>query len=274
MSDIPPKPDSMSEEFYAACLSVTAKRARTVILHMLSHGFITTEELSDLYHYDHAPRASRDVRENGIPLETFKAISSKTGRTIAAYRFADPANMVAGRLGGRKAFSKKFKDKLVARYESRSLLTNEILEPRYLQIDHRIPYEVAGNDSAENIESYMLLDASAQRAKSWSCEQCENFRVLKDPIICQKCFWAFPENYIHVAMRPERRLDIVWSGAETTNYDQFLAFAKSEGQSPQEAIKLLLSKYLNGVEESASRFLLDNIFRYIKAFHRNIIATV
>lgn len=244
MNDVPNKPADMSPEFYAACVAVTARRPRTVINHILEHGFITTEELSERYGYDHPPRAVRDVRENGIPLETFKAISGKTGRQIAAYRFADPSQIVAGRVGGRKAFSKQFKEQLIAHYGARSMMTNEPLEARYLQIDHRIPYQIAGNDIGEGIEHYMLLDASAQRAKSWSCENCENFRTIKDFSICGGCFWAFPENYSHVAMRQERRLDVVWSGAEVASFDALTAQAGKRRLSLQELVKQAIAAFL------------------------------
>ena len=48
---------------------------------------------------------------------------------------------------------------------------------RYLQIDHRIPYEVAGEEIGDerNPEKFMLLSGSAQRQKSWSCEHCQNY---------------------------------------------------------------------------------------------------
>ena len=62
MSDGPPRPEGISPELYAACMEVRAKRPRTVIQHILQHGFITTEELSELYGYDHPPRAVRYVR--------------------------------------------------------------------------------------------------------------------------------------------------------------------------------------------------------------------
>ena len=65
--------------------AVTAKRPRTVIQHILKHGFVTTEELENLYGYKHAPRAARDVREQGIPLEMFR-VKSSDGRSIGAYR--------------------------------------------------------------------------------------------------------------------------------------------------------------------------------------------
>ena len=39
------------EEFLELLESVTAKRPRTVIQHILEHGFITSEELKDTYGY-------------------------------------------------------------------------------------------------------------------------------------------------------------------------------------------------------------------------------
>lgn len=241
----PKKPPEMPDDFYAACLSVKSKRPRTVIKHIIEFGSINTEELSDLYHYDHPPRAIRDVRENGIPLETYKVQSTKKNGKIAAYRFADPTSMVSGRVGGRKAFSKKFKDRLVEHYGSKSMLTNETLEARYLQIDHRIPYEISGNDAGESIDSHMLLDASAQRAKSWSCENCENFKIIKDVEICSKCFWAYPEEYSHVAMKEERRLDLVWSGVEVTAYEELKEKALKNDLSMQDFLKNILTDKLS-----------------------------
>lgn len=52
--------------------SVTNKRPATVIQYILKHGYITTEELKDIYGYNHPPRAIRDVREQGIPIETYR----------------------------------------------------------------------------------------------------------------------------------------------------------------------------------------------------------
>ncbi len=242
MSKIP-KPDDMPDDFYARCLEVTAKRARTVIDHILKYGAITTEELSEQYGYDHAPRAARDVRENGIPLKTLKVVSSKTRRKIASYEF-DYSDKVRGRIGGRKAFSTQFKARLIEHYGPRNALTNEELHPRYLQIDHRIPYEVAGNDANEEVQYYMLLDASGQRAKSWSCESCKNFQDEKDQSICATCFWAYPENYTHIAMNPERRLEISWQGDDCIQYENLIQVAENKQITPQNLVKMALKKLL------------------------------
>ena len=214
----------------ALCEKVTARRPRTVINHILKHGHVTTEELQTLYGYDHPPRAARDVRENGVPLETFRVTSERTGRRIGAYRFADPDRIRRGRIGGRKAFSKAFRDALIARYDSRDAITGERLDARYLQIDHRVPYEVAGEDAHDETdpEQYMLLDASSQRAKSWSCEQCRNWKESRDATVCRSCFWASPEFYTHVAEERIRRVDVEWRGAEVEAFDKLRARAERE----------------------------------------------
>lgn len=111
-------PTDLPDEFVARCRAVTAKRPRTVIEHILTHGFITTEELKEQYGYNHPPRAARDVREQGIPLETFR-VTGSDGRKIGAYRFGDPAKARFSRLSGRTAFAKTLKSKLIERDGSR-----------------------------------------------------------------------------------------------------------------------------------------------------------
>src|SRR5208337_2387268 len=100
-------------DFVKKCKSVMAKRPRTVIDHILKYGHITTQELKDKYGYNHPPRAARDVREHGIPLETFR-VSGTDGRKIGAYRFGDPTRSRFAKLAGRTAFSKELKQKLIA----------------------------------------------------------------------------------------------------------------------------------------------------------------
>jgi hypothetical protein len=73
---------SLPEEFIKFCKSITAKRPRAIIDHILEYGFITTEEIKEQYGYNYPPRAARDVREQGIPLETFR-VKGSDGKTIA-----------------------------------------------------------------------------------------------------------------------------------------------------------------------------------------------
>jgi hypothetical protein len=233
---------NISPELLALCLSITAKRARTVINHILKHGIITNEDLSNIYSYDHPPRAIRDVREVGIPLITHKITSEKTGRKIGAYTFDKLANVKRGRVGGRRAFPKRFKLDLVRAYGARDAITGEPLDPAHLQIDHRVPYQVTGDGGDLDVREFMLIDAASQRMKSWSCEHCKNWLDIQDIAICRTCFWAAPEAYSHIAMEAKRRIDIVWSGTEVADFERVKAASDTKGLSISDYVKRILKK--------------------------------
>jgi hypothetical protein len=232
-----------SKEFLELCRSVTAKRPRTVIDHILKHGHISTEELKNTYGYNHPPRAARDVKEHGIPLERFTVVGSD-GRKIAAYRFADPEKIRFRRFSGRTGLSKQIKEKLIEKYGCKCFIYLEEMDKRELQIDHRVPYEVAGDTSVLNPEDFMLLCGSANRAKSWSCEHCENWKDLKKKEICLSCYSAFPENYTHVAMRQVRRVDLIWQGTEIEQYERLKEDAVAYGKQIPEFVKEIIERAL------------------------------
>ncbi len=227
--------------FLELCQSVTAKRPRTVIDHILKHGHISTEELKEKYGYNHPPRAARDVREHGIPLETFTVVGSD-GRKIAAYRFAHPETIKFRRFDGRTGLSKEIRDKLIEKYGNRCFIYLEEIPERELQIDHRVPYEVAGDSADSNPDDYMLLCGSANRAKSWSCEHCQNWISLKKKEICLSCYWAYPENYTHVAMQPVRRIDLMWQGEEVAQYKKLKTTAHKTGKNIPQFVKDIIEK--------------------------------
>jgi len=91
--------------------NVKGKRSQIVVQHILEHGYITSEELQRQYGYEHPPRAVRDVREQGIPIETFR-ITTPEGKSIAAYRFGDPSEVKNHRLKGRIVLPKSLKETL------------------------------------------------------------------------------------------------------------------------------------------------------------------
>ena len=189
----------LSSELLALLAAVQGKRARIVVDHILQHGFITTEELETAYGYKHPPRAIRDVREQGVPIETF-AVKNTQGRSIAAYRFADQSQIQEGRIGGRKSFSKAFKKQLVKQHGSQCAICATPYEARYLQIDHRVPYGISGDSDQPNLPDYMLICGSCNRAKSWSCEHCDNFQNIKNSDLCTRCYWASPLDYDPIAL--------------------------------------------------------------------------
>lgn len=230
----------LPDEFLALCRSITAKRPKAVIDHILQHGFVTTEELKETYGYNHPPRAARDVRENGIPLETFR-VTGSDGRKIAAYRFGDVSKARFTRLAGRTSFSKQIKETLISRYGCKCFIYLEAVNERNLQIDHRVPFEVDGEPDLEP-ENFMLLCGSANRAKSWSCEHCVNWNTIKDKSICLSCYWAYPENYGHIAMQQVRRVDLLWEGEEIEIYESLKQGAISAEKELPEFVKEIIKR--------------------------------
>lgn len=228
-------------EFLERLRMVTRTRAKTVIDHILEHGFVTTEELRDIYGYHHPPRGARDVREEGIPLETFR-VRDKDGRSIGAYRFGDPEAVRKGREGGRKVFSRQFKNELLQIADSKCQICSQVFESRYLQVDHRVPYEVSGDtlESERNTEDYMLLCGSCNRAKSWSCEHCANWLVNESAEVCKTCYWGHPESYTHIALKPIRRLDMVWTEDEVDEYEDLRKRAEAHNEPMPDYVKSVL----------------------------------
>lgn len=230
------------KEFLQLLESVKAKRPHTVIKHILEHGFITTEELKDVYGYNHPPRAIRDVREYGIPIETYR-VQGKDGKSIGAYRFGNP-NEVKNNLkksAGRTVLSKALKQALIEKYGSKCFIYLETMNEDILQVDHRVPYEIGGEHSEKDIEYFMLLSPSANRAKSWTCEHCVNWEQ-KDKSFCLRCFWAYPEDYDHVSGRMEKVVSIIFSDDEIEDYNKLIELSGKE--SVQSIIKDILHKHL------------------------------
>jgi hypothetical protein len=240
-------PEQYPDAFLELLAAVKGKRPRTLIDHVLKHGSITSEELRERYGYSHPPRVARDVREAGIPLETFK-VKGSDGRTIAAYRFGDPEAIRPRRVDGRTAASDAIKQALADAHGSRCFIYLEEMPLDELQIDHRIPYEIAGDASTTEPAAFMLLSPAANRAKSWACEHCPNW-TARDADVCRSCYWAFPASYEHVATLPVRRLDLLWKGEDVADYDRVKQRAEAAGSSAPAYIKALVAEALRGDSE-------------------------
>ena len=230
----------LPNDFIQLCQSVTAKRPKAVINHILQYGLVTTEELKNIYGYNHPTRAARDVRERGIPLDTFR-VTGSDGKKIAAYKFGDVSKARFSRFSGRTGLSKQLKDELIKRHGCKCFIYLEVVDKRELQIDHRIPFEIDGEPEFSP-EHFMLLCGSANRAKSWSCEHCENWSIIKDKSICLSCYWAYPESYTHIAMQHVRRIDLMWQGEEINIYENIKQQAIELNKEIPEFIKEIIER--------------------------------
>jgi hypothetical protein len=216
---------------------VNNKRARFVLDAIVKNGMVSTEEISKAG-YEHPPRAARDVRELGFPLKTLK-VKHSNGRTIAAYTL-DMEKLQNPSMGGRTAISKKEHQLIIERLGGRCRICSSTLN---LQVDHRIPYQVAGESKGKDEDIFQVLCGSCNRKKSWACEHCANALGSKAVAVCQSCYWSGSDSYTHVATIEERRTDLIWVGKpETDVADKLSREAKKIGKRPTEYIKDILKR--------------------------------
>jgi hypothetical protein len=209
---------------------VKNKRARFVLDTIAKKGSVSTIDLKNAG-CDHPPRAARDAVELGFALKRIQA-KRADGQAIAAYIF-DERELDPNKTG-RVAIAKKERNAIIERKGSKCNICGGI---HYLQLDHRIPYEVAGETQRYEEDPYQVLDGRCNRKKSWTCEHCENWIKTRDLDICRTCYWASPEEYSHVAMRQERRVEVVWTGGEVKGFERIKADSERNHRSVAEEIK-------------------------------------
>ncbi len=236
-------PESMPEELLAAIARVNGKRPRTVLQHILEHGSITTDELKSLYGYEHPPRAARDVKENGIPL-LMSRVAGPGGRSIAQYTIDVDGFLarVSGTKRGRRPIPRAIKVDLVERFGVRcEACQAEFEADRLVQVDHRVPFEIAGDPSLDNPDEFMLLCPSCNREKSWTCEHCPNWTQQVEDW-CQTCYWANPFEYSHLATVPLRIVRLAFVEDEIRAvYAQLVSEAADAHVTVQDLIKRILA---------------------------------
>jgi len=238
----PPKIEPELSKYIADVLNVCSSRAAYVLREILLNGGISSETIREKG-FIHGARAIGDVRDNGVPLVTLKT-KSKDGRSIANYVLGPASEIRRHKFGGRVAFPASLKKQLLGETGAICAISQQELPESELQIDHRIPYYIAGDiDSDRNTSEFMLLSRSMQRSKSWACENCDNIKIHNSPKICKSCYWAFPEAYEHIAMKKERRIDVVFLEHETTIFDNLKQFALSQSKTVQDSLKQIIAKF-------------------------------
>jgi hypothetical protein len=142
---------AVSTDTRALIEKVTNKRARFVLDSILQNGMVTTEEIRKAG-YSHEPRAARDVRELGFPLKTLK-VKHSNGRSIAAYTL-DIEKLQNLEMAGRRALSKKERQRIIDDAGGVCQICSSTLN---LQVDHRIPYQVAGESMGIGDSVFQVL---------------------------------------------------------------------------------------------------------------------
>jgi len=227
------KTPKLSSELLQRIAEVTNKRARFVLDTIAKNGIVTTEEINHAG-YEHPPRAARDVRDLGFRLKTIK-VKHTNGRSIAAYVFEE-GGLESGK-DGRRLLPKKERDALIHAAGDKCQICGA---EHNLQVDHRIPYEIAGETQNGEKNPYQILCGSCNRKKSWECEHCKNWLEAQSLDVCHSCYWADPANYTHVSLQQQRRADLVWIGEEVNDFDRIKREAQRNQLGLSEHIKRIL----------------------------------
>lgn len=236
-----PTKHDLDDDIIEEILERTSGRSRRLVEQILENGYVTTATLASLG-YDHPPRAARDVRDRGIPLET--VMQETEGGRIAHYRF--PVEVVLDRTAaGRVAISRTFKQAVIEHYGQADIFTGKATDFGGLQVDHRIPFHISGDPIQPfNVEDFMPVSAPMNRVKSWACEACPNWN-RRESSICEECYWAFPDRpYSHIATLQTRRLDLVWQANEVEEFDRLCSHSDEIGIELREAAKTLIARGL------------------------------
>lgn len=218
----------------AAVLSSANIRPVRVLAEICEHGEVSTEDLTKKYGYNQPPRAARDLRELGFNIRTSSSRTT-TGRRMAVYSLGSIDDLSVRE--GRILFSKRERQEVISRQRAHCYYCAGKFAETELQIDHRVPFEIAGNSLHERsgIDALIAVCSSCNRRKSWSCESCGNFKV-KDIAQCITCYWYSPDEYQHVGGKKRVVLSVTFDG----NDPLFKVF---KGQT-REQIETILRKKL------------------------------
>ena len=92
----------------------------------------------------------------------------------------------------------------------------------------------------------MLLCGSCNRAKSWSCEHCANWKITKETSVCLKCYWQNPESYSHIAEKEVRRIMLQWEADEVKDFDVLEVMAERSQVKLPDFIKQIIAARAEG----------------------------
>lgn len=220
------------KEWLEGLLKTLPKRPKKVLELILKNGQVTSYDLKK-EGYDQPPRAVQDLKEFGVKVVMTNGKHPETGARMGIWTLAGDQNRSLAS-GGRIAFPKEFRKQLEDRDECKCVLCDKPYSPRFLQIDHKIPYIVGHDKENLDTDEFQLLCSSHQRMKSWECEHCPN-RISKDESVCANCYWASPNDYNHVATEHHKIVSLKLQSEEEIAMFDTLKGAQRKWVCPQKS---------------------------------------
>lgn len=191
-------------------------------------------------------RSIRDLKDRGIPIQTLSRVQTPESKNpVVRYTFGERRDIHPEWQNGRHLVPVRMKEKLVRIYGSRCAYCGEKLEPRKLQVDHRLPVKYFGElneKEKDNPQNYLLLCPECNRKKAEAVDEgCARTCYKTDDMnVIKSCYWYDPIGYTHVCMKPVRKIEVKWNEDDVGEYQTLIEVAKKQERSPQDIIKSLI----------------------------------
>jgi len=177
-----------------------SKRARLVGLHILEKGYATASAIRrSLTRAEHVWQAkselnvlipvSSEEREPDTHEVMYKFDLDKIRSSGIVLQQADQA----------RTLTAKQRREIEAKYNNQCVFCHT--QGAKLQVEHLIPFGISGNENG--MDWLALACPSCNRRKGYACKhQCPNWSK-SDAEVCKRCFWGSPDDYDHVATKPQ-----------------------------------------------------------------------
>jgi hypothetical protein len=214
-----------TKEFLDLLVSNFSKRGNFVRDTMLTKGSVTRW---DMLGAGYDPVAVCDLTSLGVTVST-KMISEK-GKSSMEYTLNPQAFI--DRAESRMFMTPKERRRFFRSYGCKCLTCSLTLDPRSLQVDHRIPFILVGN-SLVKLEGYSALKPACPSCNSTRediCRECIKKRGTNHEVLeCRTCYWAYPENYTHIAGTHRSLILVASTRDDPSKLEQVREFALSIG---------------------------------------------
>lgn len=189
------------DDFLTCLMGPMGKRGQHLRDLLLEKERVSTYEIQQ--RYSSATRVASDLLAIGLTLKK-ESEKSEDGKVRTLYSL-DPSGFVCAQ-EARQSIPGRIRVEVIGQATGCRLCGTQV-EKRVFQVDHRVPFCLVGNRLAqqEGVGAFQALCPSCNTAKSHACKRCPDPKEES----CRTCYWAYPEDYRHIAGKTERRLVLV-----------------------------------------------------------------
>lgn len=219
-------------------------RAKAAADLLMEKGVITKYDFEETHvPVSQAPRAIRDLKDHGIPIETLRKISVPQAKTkVNRYTLGSIDNINTSMRYGRMYDPTGMKEKLAKLHGDVCVFCGKKLTAKDRELDHKLPVNIFGDLSPVerlNPDNYQLVCRGCNRLKREATSHGAFDDQREGMDIVKQNYWYDPVQYRK--NRDDRLYAhnvIVWNTSKDIQaYKQISQYAKDSSKSFQEALK-------------------------------------